>query len=82
VRKSLARRPEAWDIVYMTASHILLLWGAMGAVTSTGAGGPGDMVERLQSHVGEITTHWVPLGFKTSAQLETRLSMHSPLPHS
>jgi hypothetical protein len=52
VGRSLARRSEAWDIVYMTESHKPLLRGAVGAVTSTGARGPGDMRERLQSHVG------------------------------
>jgi hypothetical protein len=53
--------------------------GAVG-VALTGARSSGDMTERLLSHVG--TTNQIPLEFKTSAQLETRLSVHSPLSHS
>ena len=45
--------PEAWDIVYVTDSHMTLLWGlGGGAITSTGARGPEDMIECLPSHVG------------------------------
>ena len=54
--------------------------GAVGAVTSTGARGPGDMRELLPFHVGGNYHHWVLPGLKTSAQLETRLSVHSPSP--
>jgi hypothetical protein len=49
-------------------------------VTLTGARVPGDMRERLLSHVGGNYHHLVP-GFHTSAQLETRLSVNSLLPH-
>jgi hypothetical protein len=55
--------------------------GAVGVVTSIGARVPGDMRECLSSRVGEYYHHWVLPGFKTSARLETRLSVHSPLPH-
>jgi hypothetical protein len=41
----------------MTSSHTSLL-GTVGVLTSTGARGPGDMREFLQSHVGELS----PLG--------------------
>ena len=63
----------------MTTNHASLV-GAEGVVTSTGARVPGDMRELLLSHVGELS----PLGPKvqTSARLETRLSLHSPMPHS
>jgi hypothetical protein len=44
--------PEAWDIVYLIASHVPSPVGAVGAVTLTGARGPEDMIERLLSHVG------------------------------
>jgi hypothetical protein len=64
---------------------VLLLWGdtegAVGAVTSTGARGPGDMREHLLSNVAENNHHWVLPGFTTSAGLETRSSVHNPLPH-
>ena len=56
--------------------------GAVGAVTLTGARGPGDMRECLPSHVGGNYHLQISLGFKTSARLETRLSVHSPLPHN
>jgi hypothetical protein len=59
VGRSLARRPEAWDIVYVTARHTLLLWGLWGSVTLTGARGPEDMREHLLSHVGENYHHQV-----------------------
>jgi hypothetical protein len=42
----------------MTKSHASPV-GAVGAVTSSEARGPGDMWERLPSHVGELS----PLGF-------------------
>ena len=38
------------------------------------------MREHQPSHVGENYHHWVLLGFTTSTRLETRLSVHSPLP--
>jgi hypothetical protein len=66
----------------VTASHMLFLWGVVGAVTSTGARGPGDMIECLPSHVDGSNHHLVSPGFKTSAQLEIKLSAHSPLPHN
>jgi hypothetical protein len=40
-------KARSWDIVYMTKSHTLPV-GAVGAVTSTGARGPGDMREHLR----------------------------------
>ena len=55
--------------------------GAVGAVILTGSRGSGDMRECLLSHVGGDYHLQISLGFKTSAQLETRLSVHSPLPH-
>jgi hypothetical protein len=55
--------------------------GAVGAVSSTGARGPGDMRECLLSHVGKNYQHQVSPAFHTSAQLETKLSVHSLLPH-
>ena len=64
----------------MTTSHASPV-GAVGAVTSTGARGPGDMIEHLLSHVGGNHHPLGPLGFKTYARLETRLSMCSPLLH-
>jgi hypothetical protein len=54
---------------------------AMGPVISTGARDPGDMRERLPSHVGKNYHHRVSLGFKTSTRPETTLSVHGPLPH-
>ncbi len=36
----------------MTDNHSASPVGAVGAVTSTGARGPGDMIDRLLSHVG------------------------------
>jgi hypothetical protein len=53
--------PEACDIVYMTDSHMLLLWGpwGLGGVTSTGTRRPGDMIEYLLSRVG---VNYHPLG--------------------
>jgi hypothetical protein len=63
-------------MVYVTKSHASPV-GAVGVVTSTGARGPGDMREYLLSHVGGNYHH----RGSTSAQLETRLSVHSPLPH-
>jgi hypothetical protein len=65
----------------VTTSHASPV-GAEGAVTLTGARGPGDMRERLSSHVGENYHHQVSPGFKTSARLETTLSVQSPLPHT
>jgi hypothetical protein len=50
-------------------------------VTSTGARGPGDMIEHLLSHVGGNHHPLGPSGFKSYAQLENRLSVCSPLPH-
>jgi hypothetical protein len=44
--------------------------GTVGAVTLTGARGPGDMVEHLPSHVGG--------SYHPS---DSRLSVHSPVPH-
>ena len=63
----------------MTTNHVSLV-GAVGAVTLTGARVPGDMRELLPSHVGELS----PPGprVQTSAQLETRLSVYSPMPQS
>ena len=52
----------------------------MGVVRSTGARGPGDMRECLLSHVGENYNHQVLPGFHTSAPLETKQFVHSPLP--
>jgi hypothetical protein len=54
----------------------------VGMVTLTGARGPGNMRERLLSHVGENYHHWVLPGSMTSTPLETSLSVHSPLPHT
>jgi hypothetical protein len=62
----------------MTTNHASLV-GLRGAVTSTGAKGPGDMRELLPSHVGELSPPGP--GVQTSARLETRLSLHSPMPH-
>jgi hypothetical protein len=56
--------------------------GVVGVITLTGARGPGDMKECLPSHVGGNYHPSGSMGFKTSAQLETRLSIHSPLPHN
>ena len=39
-------------------------------------------MEHLRSHVGGNYHPLGPPGFKTYARLETRLSVHSPLPHS
>jgi hypothetical protein len=55
--------------------------GAVGAVTSTGARGLGDMRELLPFHVGENYHHRVSPRFMASARLETRPSVHIPLPH-
>ena len=56
--------------------------GAVEVVTLTGARGPGDMREHLLSHVGGNYHHWVSPGFTTSARLEIRLSVHSPILHT
>ena len=53
---------------------------AVGAVTSTGARGSGDMIECLPSHVGGNYHPPGPTGVQ-DFRLETRLSVHSPLPH-
>jgi hypothetical protein len=58
VWRSLARRPEAWDIVFMTDSHEPLLSGAVGVVMSTGAG----VKNHLQSHVDENYRLWAVQG--------------------
>jgi hypothetical protein len=50
--------PEAWGIVFVTA-------GAVGAVTSTGARGPGDMIEHLPYHVGGNHHPSGPLGSRS-----------------
>jgi hypothetical protein len=62
----------------MTTSHASPV-GAVGAVTSIGALSPGDMWEYLPCYIGELS----PLGprVQTSALLETRLSVYSPMPH-
>jgi hypothetical protein len=54
--------PEAWGSICVTDSHTPLLQGAVGAVTSTGARGPEDMIEHLPSYVG---CRWKspPIGF-------------------
>ena len=49
-------------------------------ITSTGASVPGDMIKILLSHVGGNYHPSGPMGFKTSALLETRLSVQSLLP--
>ena len=53
----------------------------MGAVTSTGARGPRDIIEHLPSQVGRNHHPLGTPGFKTYARLEIRLSVHSPLAH-
>ena len=53
---------------------MLLLWGLRGVVTLTG-----DMRELLLSQVGELSPPGP--GVPTSALLETRLPVHSPVPH-
>jgi hypothetical protein len=63
---------------WLIATH--LSCGAVGAVTSTVARGPGDMIKHLPSHVGGNHHPLGPLGFKTYAQLETSLSVGSSLP--
>jgi len=40
----------------MRLKAMLLLWGAVGVVTSTGARVPGAMRELLQPHVGELSS--------------------------
>jgi hypothetical protein len=55
---------------------------AVGAVTLTGARSTGDMRECLPSHVGGNYYPSGSTGVQTSTWLETRLSVHSPLPHS
>ena len=61
----------------MTKSHASLV-GTEGVVTSTEARVPGDMREFLPSYVGELS----PPGprVQTSAQLEARLPVYSPMP--
>ena len=52
--------------------------GAVGAVTSTGARGPGDMAEHLPSYVGG---NYHPSGstrVQDLALMEARLSVRSP----
>jgi hypothetical protein len=53
----------------------------VGAVTSTGARGPGDMIEHLLSNVGGNHHPLDTPGFKTYVRLETRLSVCSSLSH-
>ena len=53
--------------------------GTVGAVTSTGALSPGDMREHLPLHVGGLSPS--DPGIQLSTQLETRQSLHSPMPH-
>ena len=55
--------------------------GGVGAVTSKGARGPGDMREHLLSHVGELSPPG-STGVQTSARLETKLYVYRPLPHN
>jgi hypothetical protein len=61
----------------MTTNHASLV-GSEGVVTSTGARVPGDMRELLPSHVGELSLPGPRV--QTSAQLEIRLSLYSPMP--
>jgi hypothetical protein len=63
----------------VTTGHVSPV-GAVGTVTWTGALVPGDMRELLPFHVGELS----PPGPKvqTSAQLNSRLSVYSLMPHS
>ena len=56
--------------------------GAVEAVTSTGARGPGDMRECLPSYVGGNYHSVGSAGVQTSTQLETSLSVHNLLPHA
>jgi hypothetical protein len=56
--------------------------GAVGAVILTGARGPEDMIEHLPFHVGGNHHSLDSPGFMTYGQLETRLYVCSPLPHS
>jgi hypothetical protein len=63
----------------VTASHASPV-GAEGEVTLIGARVPGDMRELLLSHVGELSPPGP--GAQTSARLKTRLSLHSPIPHT
>ena len=53
----------------------MLAAGAVGAVTLTGARGPGDMKEQLPSHVDELP----PMGPRVHTT--ALISMHSPMPH-
>ena len=53
---------------------------AVGAVTSTRARAPGDRRECLLSHVGGNYHPSGSTGVQISTRLETRLSVHSPLP--
>jgi hypothetical protein len=62
----------------VTTNHASLV-GAEGVVTSTGALNPGDRRELLLSYVGEFSTQGPVV--QTSARLQTRLSVHSPMPH-
>jgi hypothetical protein len=66
--------PGAWGFICVMDSHTPLLQGAVGVVTSTGARGSGDMIEHL-FHVGGD-----PQGSRPLLD-QTRLSVHSPLPH-
>jgi hypothetical protein len=61
----------------VTANHASLV-GAEWVVTLTAARVPGDMRE-LPSHVGELSPPGP--GGQSSGQLETRLSVYSPMPH-
>jgi hypothetical protein len=55
--------------------------GAVPVVISTGARGPGDMVEHLPSHVGENYHPSGPTG-GSRPQIDWRADcLHSPLPH-
>jgi hypothetical protein len=72
--------PGAWDIVCMTDSHTPFLRELWGAVTSTRARGLGDMIKHLPCHVGGNHHPLHPPGLKTYAQLDTSLSVCSPLP--
>ena len=76
--RSSAWRSEAWDIAYVTSSHISLV-GAEGGSKIDRSQSSRSIREHLLIH--EVNYHQVP-GFSISAQLETSLFVHSPMPHS
>jgi hypothetical protein len=68
---------ETWAISYVTSSHASLV-EAMGGGNLFRLQSSRSIRECLPCHEVELS----PFGVQTSAQVETSLTLHSPIPHS